>query len=151
MKQIFRDSIMSITRLASVLVFFAHNSSFSAPAALECPPSIPKQSVQLVATPSGWVTYVGRPLYLHAAAPMSSPPAELGELVPDAERRIKTGVMYTYKLDGDFPSGKWLACKYGESNMVTLARPLPADTNECTVEYHKGVHFGQNVIKVTCK
>lgn len=104
-----------------------------------------------MATPPGWNSFVGAPLYLHAAAAMSSPPEQLGELIPASYRRDKWGMVYTYKIGGEFPYGKWLACMYGKSDQVTLAQPLPAATSACTFYYRKGAHVGQNIIKINCK
>jgi len=125
--------------------------SLAAPAALQCPASIPEKSIQLLDTPMGWKTFVGAPLYLHAAAPMSTPPEMLGELIQDSERRSKTRVVDTYKIDGKFPNGKWLACKYGEAEQVTLARQLPDNTVVCIITTQKGEYVGQNEIKIDCK
>lgn len=124
---------------------------FASPAALECPASIPEQSVQLVSTPPGWKSFVGAPLYLHAAEAMVSPPELLGALIPDDERRGKTGMIDTYQIDGTFPHGKWLACRYGEADQVTLSRALPDDTKACTFSYRKGEYVGQNLIKIDCR
>lgn len=126
-------------------------TAFAGPAAPECPASIREKSVQLVETPPGWRSFVGAPLYLHAAEPMISPPELLGSLIPDVERKGKTGMIYTYKIDGTFPDGKWLACRYGESDQVTLARALPAATTVCTFTYRKGEYGGQNMIKIDCR
>jgi hypothetical protein len=102
-------------------------------------------------TPTGWKSFVGAPLYLHSAAPMNTSPEMFGEMVEDNERRDKKGVVHTFKVDGKFPHGKWLACTYGESGQVTLARRLPDDTNVCTFTYRKGEYVGQNEIKIDCK
>lgn len=143
--------VASVVGCATALMFVAPGTSFAVTVAIECPPSIPENSVQLVNTPTGWKTFVGAPLYLHGAAPMSSPPEMLGELMEDSERRDKKGMVYTYKIDGKFPNGKWLACKYGESDQVTLARQLPDATDACVITTRKGEYVGQKDIKIDCK
>lgn len=75
----------------------------------------------------------------------------LGELVEDSERHDKKGIVYAYKIDGKFPNGKWLACTYGESDQVTLARQLPDATDVCIITSRKGKYVGQNDIKIDCK
>ncbi|MES2115277.1 MAG: STY0301 family protein [Pseudomonadota bacterium] len=150
-KQDFVCRVTTAVGCAAALMLVAPVTSFSAPVALECPALIPEQSVQLVNTPTGWKTFVGAPLYLHGAAPMSSPPEMLGELVEDSERHGKNGMVHTYKIDGKFPNGKWLACKYGESDQVTLARQLPDSTDVCVITTRKGGYVGQNNIKIDCK
>lgn len=135
----------------SIVLMLAAPLTSAAPRDIECPASIPERSLQLVNTPTGWKTFVGSPLYLHGAAPMSSPPEMLGELVEDSERQDKNQKVYTYNIDGKFPHGKWLACKYGESNQITLARQLPDATNTCVISLRKGQHVGQNDIKIACE
>lgn len=124
---------------------------FASPPVLECPTSISEKSVQLRDTPAGWQTFVSAPLYLHGAAPMSGPPEMLGELISDTERHGKKGTESTYKIDGKFPNGKWLACTYGEADQVTLARQLPDATNVCVITSRKGKFVGQNDVKIDCK
>jgi hypothetical protein len=149
--QDFLRRVALTTSCAVALMLASPVILFAAPSVLECPKSIPEKSVQLVDTPAAWKTFVGAPLYLHGAAPMSSPPEMLGELIGETERRGKKGTVYTYSIDGKFPNGKWLACKYGESDQVTLARQLPDNTSVCRFTYRKGEHVGQNEIKIDCK
>ena len=99
----------------------------------------------------GWSAFVGAPLFLHSAAPISGPPEQLGELSDYVQHRGKDGTTYAYKLDGPFASGKWLACKYGESDQVSLGMKLPDDTRSCTFTYSKGANVGQRKIKIRCE
>ncbi|WP_373996672.1 STY0301 family protein [Duganella sp. 1224] len=117
---------------------------------LSCPDSIQERSLQLVDLPEGWVSFIGSPLYLHGAAPMSGPPEQLGELSDYKQRREKNGWVYTYGLDGKFPDGKWLVCTYGESDQVKLSRRLDDDVRACTFTYRKGKYVGQHEIMISC-
>ena len=121
------------------------------PPALECPQSIEQKSIQITGTPPGWTTFVRAPLYLHAAAPMSGPPEELGELAEFRQKREKGGWTYTYQLDAPFPAGKWLACSYGESGQVTLSKKLDDNIRVCSFRYQKGKHVGETVIAIICE
>lgn len=118
---------------------------------LECPTVIQEKSIRIVDTPSGWTQFVAAPLYLHGAAPMSGPPDQLGELAGFKQSRNKGSVVHTYQLDGKFPEGKWLACTYGESDQVKLARRLADETNSCIFTYRKGEFVGQVDVAIFCK
>lgn len=131
------------------LIFFLMGSA--AATSLKCPVSVPEKSIKLVETPSGWTSFVAAPLYLHGAAPMSGPPEQLGELADYQETGKKPELTYTYKLDGKFPEGKWLACTYGESDQITLSRRLEDDVKICTFKYKRGKHVGENEIAIVCK
>lgn len=117
----------------------------------ECPKSIQEKSIQILDAPSGWAAFVGSPLYLHGAAPMSGPPEQLGELADFKQKRGKNTWTSTYKLDGKFPEGKWLACTYGESDQVTLSQRLDDSIQVCTFTYRKGTHVGQSDIAIRCQ
>lgn len=82
---------------------------------------------------------------------MSGPPEELGELADFKQKRLKDGWIDAYPLDGKFPRGKWLACRYGESGQITLSRQLDDNVQHCTFAYRKGTYAGQNNIAISCK
>ncbi|TFW21532.1 STY0301 family protein [Duganella callida] len=134
---------------AAVLVLYT-TCSTAAPL-LECPASIPENSVKLIETPKGWTSFVGSPLYLHGAAPMNGPPEHLGELADYKETGKKPNLTYIYQLDGKFSEGKWLACTYGESDQITLAKRIADDVKVCTFKYKKGRHAGENEIGILCE
>ena len=132
------------------LILAAPTAALAAMPTRQCPASIPEKSIQIQDTP-GWKTFVGAPLYLHGAAPMSSAPELLGELAGYTEQRRNDAMVYTYHVGGQFPNGKWLACKYGESDQVTLARRLPDTTDVCVITSRKGEYVGQNDVRIECK
>lgn len=138
--------------VGSVLLIFCMQSTASIAAPpIVCPSSIPQRSIQLTDPPPGWNAFVGSPLYLHNAAPMSGPPEQLGELSDFRQKRIKDGWIHTYRLDGKFPEGKWLACRYGGTGQLTLARRLDDSIEACTFTYRKGEHVGQHEIAILCR
>lgn len=118
---------------------------------IACPASIPQRSIQLADVPQGWSAFVGVPLYLHAAAPMNGPPEQLGELSDFRQQRVKNGWVDTYQLDGKFPEGKWLACRYGGTGQLILARRLDDSIDSCTFTYRPGEHVGERKIAIMCK
>jgi len=125
--------------------------SSAAASALECPPFIPASSVQVSDVPKGWRALIGAPLYLHEAAPMSGPPEQMGELSDFKQTSAKDTWTNTYKLDGKFAEGKWLACRYGESGQVTLSKRLDDNIQQCVFTYRKGEHVGQTGITIICR
>lgn len=118
---------------------------------IECPPSIPQHAIQLSNPPQGWRAFVGTPLYLHSAVAMSGPPEQLGELSDFRQKRVKNGRIDTYQLDGKFPEGKWLACRYGGAGQLILAQRLDDSVATCSFTYSKGEHVGEQKIAIICR
>lgn len=116
----------------------------------QCPESITPARVELTDTPAGWTASIGSRLYLHSAAPTSGPPEERGELAGFRQSGPPKRRTYSYDLAGIFPAGKWLACRYGTSDEITLARRLDDDVRSCSFTYQKGVHVGQNQVTIAC-
>lgn len=137
--------------IAAGLVLAAQPAVSVAAPVLECPQSIPEQSVRLVDAPKGWSTFVRAPLYLNSAAPMNGPPENLGELADFEQRKVRGGWKNTYQLDGKFPDGKWLACGYGESNQVVLSRRLDEVIKQCSITHRQGRHVGEALISISCE
>jgi hypothetical protein len=140
----------SLALFIAICVLCQSKASAAAPAP-ECPASIQEKSIRLIDTPAGWSAFVGSPLYLHGAAPMSGPPEKLGELSDYVQQRGKSEWTYTYRLDGQFTDGKWLACTYGESDQITLSRKLDDSITVCSFKYRKGKYVGQHDIAISCK
>lgn len=137
--------------MSLLAISYLQSTASAATPLIECPASISQRSLQLIDTPPGWSTFVGSPLYLHAAAPMSGPPEQLGELSDFRQQRVKNGWIDTYRLDGKFPEGKWLACRYGGTGQLTLAKRLDDSIDSCTFTYRPGEHVGENKIAITCR
>lgn len=124
----------------------------SAAAATEtCPAVIDPSALHVKHVPDGWSSFVSAPLYLHSAAPMSGPPEQRGELAGFTQQRIGGKWVYTYDLRGRFPEGKWLACLYGESDQVTLAKRLRDDVRSCSITHRKGRYAGQYEVGIVCQ
>lgn len=115
-----------------------------------CPAMIQQSAIRILDAPIDWTSFVALPLYLHGAAPMSGPPEQLGELAGFHEARVKGKLVHTYKFDGKYPEGKWLACTYGESDQVKLSKRLPDAIRTCSFTYSKGTHVGQVNIAIFC-
>lgn len=122
----------------------------AAPENYVCPQAIPASAVHLVAPSQEWTPFVAAPLYLSNAAPADGPPARLGVLRSGASSRSKAGWTEKYALGGAYPEGKWLRCDYGAFGVVSLAKRLPDETQQCTVTGKKGEHAGENRVAVQC-
>lgn len=137
--------------LCAATAALLHSVAGAVALAPECPKSIQEKAIHIQDAPLGWAAFVGSPMYLHGAAPMSGPPEQLGELADFKQQRGKNTWTYTYQLDGKFPEGKWLACTYGESDQVTLSKRLDDSIQVCTFTFRKGTHVGQNDIAIRCQ
>jgi hypothetical protein len=109
-----------------------------------CPIEIPEASIRIANTPAGWQPYVASPLFLSSAGAMAGP--------PETWKKGKTEWSTTYDLDGaGFAAGKWMECRYGEYDEVTLSKRLDDRTKSCTVHFSKGEKAGQRTVKIHCK
>ena len=118
------------------------------PATHACPESVPATSIKLDAVPAGWTPYIDSPLYLSAAAPIDGAPERRGQLVPSGERKKKGHTTLSYRLEGRYPEGKWLQCRYGAYGEVTLSRRMDDSVSLCQFTYRKGSKAGQNEIDI---
>lgn len=82
---------------------------------------------------------------------MDGPPERLGYLIEDQVQKRSGQEIYTYKLEGPFPEGKWLQCSYGVSGEVTLSRRMDDKIGTCSFSYRKGEKAGQNHIQIACQ
>jgi hypothetical protein len=118
-----------------------------------CPTEIPEASIRLLNTPPGWTPYVAAPLFLSSAGATAGPPEQRAILMGDSTwRKGKADWSTTYDLDGGgFPAGKWMECRYGEYDQVSLSKRLDDKTKSCTVYIGKGEKAGQQTVKIICK
>lgn len=118
-----------------------------------CPTEISEASIRLVDTPSGWTSYVASPLYLSSAGAMAGPPEQRAILMGESNwKKGKAEWSTTYDLDaGGFPAGKWMECRYGEYDQVSLSKRLDDKTKSCTVHVSKGEKAGQQTVRINCK
>ena len=118
---------------------------------LACPESIPVASIQLQALPPGWTPYVDGPLYLSGAAPIDGPPQRRGQLVLSSERKQQGWSVARYRLEGNYPDGKWLQCSYGGYGEISLSKRLDDSVSFCEVSFRKGGKAGQSEVRVDCR
>jgi len=121
------------------------------PATHACPESVPAASIKLDAVPAGWTAYIDSPFYLNVAAPIDGGPERRGQLVPSGEHTKKGQTTLSYRLEGRYPDGKWLQCRYGVHGEVTLSQKMDDSVSLCEVTYRKGSKAGQNDIHVACR
>jgi hypothetical protein len=100
----------------------------------------------------GWRFFAESPLYLHGAAPMSTPPEGVGHLIEDSASRRSNGERtFVYLLEGSFPDGKWIQCAYGERHQLSLSKRLDDKTTKCTVAIRSGEKAGENKVRIECQ
>ena len=121
------------------------------PAELSCPDSIPAASINLQALPPGWMPHIDGPLYLSSAAPIDGEPERKGQLVPGGTRKQKGLTVLSYRLEGDYPHGKWLQCRYGAYGEISLSKRLPDSISLCEIGHSKGQKAGQQNIQIVCR
>lgn len=143
-------AIAAVAHLAAVTVAFTGNIATAAER-VECPTSINGRSIQLTNPPQGWKPFVPDSLYLHSAAPIDGPPEQLGALAEFTETRHGKEISYTFRLDSNFPDGKWIKCSYGVNGEITLSKRINDNVTQCTFAYRKGIKAGQHAIKISCE
>ncbi|MGK5044911.1 STY0301 family protein [Janthinobacterium sp. GB4P2] len=74
-----------------------------------------------------------------------------GQLVPSGERKKKGKTTLSYRLEGSYPDGKWLQCRYGVHGEVTLSRRMDDSVSHCEFTYRKGRKAGQSEIDIDCR
>ncbi len=129
------------------------HSVFGGEQRIVCPTEVPEASIRIANTPSGWTPYVASPLFLSSAGATAGPPERRAILMGNSTwRKGKTEWSTTYDLDGTgFSEGKWIECRYGEYDQVSLSKRLDDSIRSCTVRISKGEKVGQQDVRITCK
>jgi hypothetical protein len=98
---------------------------------------------QEVALPTGaipterpdWTVRPDKTPYLTGTEVFDGDPVDRVSLVPTSDRRLSKDLsIVTWALNGDFPRGKWVACRY-EPGAFYLARRLPDAVSRCDVQW----------------
>lgn len=144
-------SIRPSSSILAILILLCTEPSTTHAVEIECPRALQASSLQLADSPAGWRFFAQSPIYLHSAAPMSTAPEKLGHLVHESVKKKDGGEIYSYKLDGPFPEGKWLQCAYGTHHQLTLSRRLDDSTMKCTITYRRGEKAGENKLRIQCE
>lgn len=111
-------------------------SSQAAEHTIECPTKLEASAVQIVNPPEGWTPNVPSFFWLNTAAPMNGPPSHVADLKEDYSKRSGKKEVSRWDLGGGigaYPDGKWLACKYGETNNLVLSRRIDDAATHCIV------------------
>lgn len=119
---------------------------------IECPAEMPEESLTYTVAPAGWTPLVRSPMRLHAIDIMDGPPSQKGFLKPDfVTSRGGKSVDKWINLDvGRIPGGTWIACNYGSSDNLILAKRLDDKVSECSATYLKDAQGG-TAIDIRCK
>lgn len=120
---------------------------------IECPAKLPAESLKVIDAPSGWTAFSDNAMWLHSAAPMNGPPSRKGTLqdVSTTVKGAKRISRYVWDERGESPDseGKWIACKYGETNNVVLSKRIDDNASQCTVTYTKNPQ-GRSDVDIHC-
>jgi hypothetical protein len=145
--------LQRVKRAIPIVVYMFAHCAMAAEQTVTCPTEIPEASIRIANTPAGWQPYVASPLFLSSAGAMAGPPEKRAILMGDTTwKKGKTEWSTTYDLDGaGFAAGKWMECRYGEYDEVTLSKRLDDRTKSCTVHFSKGEKAGQRTVKIHCK
>jgi hypothetical protein len=142
------------TALLLVLTTSTANA-YAAGIRVECPAKLGPQSLHVVAPAGGWTTHVPVGLWLHAAAPMDGPPADMVTLQGDAYstkgKSKTTRWMLTQDSSDDGIHEKWMACFYGVGNDVIMSKRIDDAVTECTVTYTKQPEPARDTVEIRCK
>lgn len=117
-----------------------------------CPAEIPASSIRLADVSSPWKAYVAAPMLLSSAGATAGPPERKAVLMGDSTwKRGATSWTTTYDLTGDgFPEGKWMECRYGEYDQISLSMRLADKTTSCKVQASEGGKAGQKTVRILC-
>jgi hypothetical protein len=142
-----------VETLVTICAFMLAHYASAGEQKIVCPTEIPEASIRLVDTPSGWSTYVASPLYLSSAGAMAGPPEQRAIMMGEPNsKKGKAEWSTIYNLDSTgFTAGKWMECRYGEYDQVSLSKRLDDKTKSCIVNVSKGEKAGQKSVQIVCK
>lgn len=110
--------------------------SFASGQKIDCPTEMPTALVQFTGVPDGWTPFVPQPLALTSAGFMQASPEKMAHLKPFSTSENRKHVIVTWKFEGDYLQGKWLACDYA-GGAVSLSKEIDRSISSCTVVYEK--------------
>ncbi|MDR0780383.1 MAG: hypothetical protein LBF16_06770 [Pseudomonadales bacterium] len=124
--------------------------AFAANQDVQCPSTIPAESVHIADGEEGWIAYVLYPLKLTSAGFMQGEPSTRAHLKPWATREIAGGDVATWVFEGLYSQGKWLSCEYA-GGVASLSRRIADTTSECSITYEDGEKNAQIIREIICK
>lgn len=135
--------------LSSYLVLLAGDVDASS-ITVTCPAKFPAEQIAFVDTPAGWTPFAPSSLEVSSAQVMYGPPASYTYAAPNSSREEKRKVTEKWALAPGAESPKWLQCGYGGAAEITLSRPLPAATSECTITRHRDANRNVTKVEAVC-
>lgn len=118
---------------------------------VECPPTLQVQAMSLVDVPVGFtpVEPVGL-VRLSGGNLYDGPPQQEAALKPFSQQTTKQTRSVTWKLQGEYPDGKWFSCDYAQGTL-RIARRLEDASTECQMLAKPIAPAGQLSIVLLCK
>ncbi len=106
-------------------------------APVQCPADL-AVGQHVTTTPTGWQAFETESRHPWTNVQLSDgPPSQQAWLAPDSTRKDKTSFTNVFTLFAS-PSGNWLSCVYGDTNMILSAR-LPGKVTHCEIRYRTEV------------
>jgi hypothetical protein len=118
---------------------------------IACPEKFPREQISFTGTPAGWTPYTRSSLEVTTAEMLSGPPSSYTYLVPFKYTEGKRRDVAMWGFAPGAETEKWLQCGYGAASEVSISRPLPAATSECTVTRTKDANSNVTKVVAVCK
>ena len=149
--------VASLTVLCgmAVLVARAQSTAKGAPPAWKPftpPPSVTIQE-EVKSPPAGWtVARDDAPHILAGITFFDGPPAEMGALKYNTEKKVGSKLVLTWILDPETPRGSWIRCHYAGTNAV-LDQQLPrgASAARVTLDTESHVDGYEQIVSIELK
>lgn len=125
----------------------------NAPAAtitIECPAKFPREQIKFTGTPAGWTPYTRSSLEVTTAEMLYGPPSSYTYAIPTKHTEGKRRDVATWGFSPGPETEKWLQCGYGAASEVSISRPLPAATSECTVTRTRDANGNVTKVVAVC-
>lgn len=132
---------------AGVLLANASGSTVT----IECPKKFPAEQITFVGTPAGWTPHARSSLEVTTAEWLYGPPSSYEYASPTKYREENRRDVATWGFTPGPEMKKWLQCGYGSASEVSLSRPLPDTTSECTVTRHRDALRNVTKVVAICK
>jgi hypothetical protein len=125
-------------------------SASAATIKIECPGKFPREQIAFTGTPAGWTPYTRSSLEVTTAEMLSGPPSSYTYLVPFKYTEGKRRDVAVWGFAPGPETEKWLQCGYGAASEVSISRPLPAATSQCTVTRYRDASGNVTKVEAVC-
>ena len=136
---------------AGFLFLIAAANDGASSQALVCPAELPASAISVTQAPAGWTGFVPTALPLNDVGLSTGALEDRATLLGQHHKLPRGAFAVDYSDLREWQGrDRWLLCKYGEGNSVSIARRLPSAINQCTVTFTPD-KFGGKTIAITCR